>query len=106
MLNLSNSVQAAIQGIIFLLLGYTAYTYFFSKQSHAKLFGLGIAFVALSFASWSMATLLWTNPFIEYKSLSYTLLIASILVFFGCSAYLAPAKYQRVIQIAVISIAV
>ena len=101
----SNSIQAAVQAIVFLLLLYVAYSYFASKTEHAKLFGLGIVFLSLSYASWAAATLLWTNPFIEYKTLAYTLQIASILVFLGCSVYLAPKKYQRALDIFVVVLA-
>ena len=101
----SNSIQAAVQAIVFLLLLYVAYSYFASKTERARLFGLGIVFLSLSYASWAAATLLWTNPFIEYKTLAYTLQIASILVFLGCSVYLAPKKYQRALDIFVVVLA-
>ncbi len=105
MFMVSNSIQAAVQAIVFLLLLYVAYSYFASKTEHARLFGLGIVFLSLSYASWAAATLLWTNPFIEYKTLAYTLQIASILVFLGCSVYLAPKKYQRALDIFVVVLA-
>lgn len=102
MFAVTNSIQAAVQAIVFLLLLYVAYSYFASKTEHAKLFGLGLVFLSLSYASWAAATLLWTNPLIEYKTLAYTLQIAAILVFLGCSVYLAPKKYQRALDIFVI----
>lgn len=106
MFTLTNSLQAAIQGIIFVLLGYMSYTYFSSKREHSKLFGMGLLLLALSYASWACATLLWTNPFIEYLNLSYILQIASIFVFLGCGIYLAPHKYQKILNYVLIAVAV
>lgn len=105
MLTASNSLQTAVYAIIFLLLAYVAYSYFTIKKAHAGLFGLGMLFLALSFASWACAIQLWTNPFIEYRNLSYVLQLAAILTFLGCSVSLAPKRYQKLLNWAVIGIA-
>lgn len=97
MFTITNTLQASLQGIIFVLLGFIAYTYFSSKQEHGKLFGMGLLLLALSYASWACTTLLWTNPFIDYKTLAYTLQLASILVFVGCAINLTAQKYHKIL---------
>lgn len=95
-----------MQGITFLLIGFIAYTYFSNKQAHGKLFGLGLTFLALSYACWGAATLLWTNPFIEYKTLAYTFQLASILVFVGCAINLTPSKYHKILNYGLIALTI
>lgn len=100
-----NALQSLVQIVVAILLLYIAYTFIVSKQEHSKLFGLGLVFLGLSFASWSANTLLWTNPFIEYKQLAYTLQIASIFTFLGCAVYLCKPRYQRVLNICLLVLA-
>ena len=106
MFTITNTLQASLQVIIFVLLGFIAYTYFNNKQEHAKLFGMGLILLALSYASWACSTLLWTNPFIDYKTLAYTLQLASILVFIGCAINLTAQKYHKALNWALIGLSV
>lgn len=104
MFSLTNTLQASLQGITFLLIGFVAYTYFNNKQAHGRLFGTGLTLLALSYACWGAATLLWTNPFIEYKTLAYTFQLASILVFVGCAINLTSNKYHKALNYILIAI--
>ena len=106
MFTITNTLQASLQAIVFVLLGFIAYTYFSSKQEHGKLFGMGLLLLALSYAAWACTTLLWTNPFIDYKTLAYTLQLASILVFIGCAINLTAQKYHKVLNWILIGLSV
>lgn len=105
MFTVTPTLQAALQTIVFALLAFISYTYFASKQQHAKLFGMGLLLLALSYASWIGSTLLWTNPFIEYKSLAYVFQLASILVFIGCAINLTASRYHKVLNYSLIALA-
>lgn len=106
MFSVSPTLQAALQGIVFVLLAFISYTYFVSKQQHAKLFGMGLLLLGLSYASWIGSTLLWTNPFVEYKSLAYIFQLASILVFIGCAINLTANRYHKVLNYILIALSV
>ena len=106
MLALSNTLQAVLQFVIFMLLAFVAYTYFAGRQQHGKLFGMGLSLLALSYACWAATTLLWVNPFVEYKSLAYIFQLSSILVFAGCAINLTAQKYHKVLNYLLIGLAV
>ena len=106
MFSVSPTLQAGLQGIVFVLLAFISYTYFVSKQQHAKLFGMGLLLLGLSYASWIGSTLLWTNPFVEYKSLAYIFQLASILVFIGCAINLTANRYHKVLNYILIALSV
>jgi len=106
MFSVSPTLQAGLQTIVFVLLAFISYTYFVSKQQHAKLFGMGLLLLGLSYASWIGSTLLWTNPFVEYKSLAYIFQLASILVFIGCAINLTANRYHKVLNYILIALSV
>lgn len=82
----TNLIQAIFITLNIVGFGYLAYKFILAKRSTTKIFGYGMALLALVEFCVLGVNMLWTISVLDFKSLQYLFYIYAILVFFATSA--------------------